>query len=135
MAIAQMTPRTAVTTLPNVSLNARVVLQPHTWYSCPTGKKAIIKGRAQCTGRGAAANTSIRFSGITMFTYNTAGAKDSFSGLQGYIFTPLTLTTDSGGEFCFFEVELAAGEIMETVQNSGTNAEWNVWADVMEFPA
>jgi len=136
MAIASLTSRTQVSALVEVSLNARVVLQPHTWYTCPTGKKAIITGRAQCTSRGAAANTGIFFSGVEMFRYDSAGAKESFPSLLGWEFTPRHLTTALNGEFCFFnDVELAAGEIMQTTQNSGTNAAWNVWANVKELPA
>jgi len=136
MAIATLTSRTQVSALVEVSLNERVVLQPHTWYTCPTGKKAIITGRAQCTSRGAAANTSLQFSGVTMFTYDSAGAKESFSDLLGWEFTPRHLTTALSGEFCFFtDIELAAGQTMITVQNSGTNAAWNVWANVKELPA
>lgn len=42
----------------------------------------------------------------------------------------------NGGQFAFFKVELEAGEIIETSQNGGfTNAEFNVWADVLELPA
>ena len=52
----------------------------------------------------------------------------------GYFNTPRSLTTELGGQFADFEVELAAGETIVTQQNTGTNAEFNVWASVQESP-
>jgi len=39
------------------------------------------------------------------------------------------------GGFRSFEVELEAGESIVTSQNAGTNAEFNIFAEVLELPA
>jgi len=113
--------------IPKFEINDRIVLQPHTWYTCPTGKKAIVKGRIQCTGRGAAASASFEAAGVIMFTWVSG------SGSIGWEQSPRALN-DGSDEFALFEVELSAGDIIETTQNSGTNAEFNLWADVQETP-
>jgi len=114
--------------IPEFDINDRIVLQPHTWYTCPAGKKAIVSGKVQCTGRGAAATASFEMAGVIMYTWarSTAagGTADEF---------PRNLTDVNGGQFAFFDaIELSAGDIIETTQNTGTNAEFNVWAKVQE---
>ena len=125
----RLTPSNVAQKIPTVEINARVVLQPHTWYTCPTGKKAIVKGRIQCTGRGAAANADFNVAGILMFQWdrNTSTPLPADDNPRG-------LTTADGGQLAHFEIELSAGEIIETTQNTGTNAEFNVWASVQETP-
>jgi len=113
--------------IPEFEINDRIVLQPHTWYTCPTGKKAIVKGRVQCTGRGAAATASFQAAGVTMFTWTAVATP------QGWETSPRNLS-DQTDEFALFEVELSAGDTIETIQNVGTNAEFNVWAKVQETP-
>jgi len=113
--------------IPEFEINDRIVLQPHTWYTCPAGKKAIVKGRVQCTGRGAAATASFEVAGVIMFTWTSAGTP------RGWELSPRDLASGDD-EFAFFEVELSAGDIIETTQSTGTNAEFNVWAKVQETP-
>jgi len=108
-------------------INARVVLQPNVWYTCPAGKVAKVKGSVQCTGRGAAANADFNAAGILMFSWTSNGAI-----VDDYINQPRVLTTINGGQLAFFEVELSAGQTIETTQDSGTNAEFNVFATVVE---
>jgi len=115
--------------IPQFEINDRIVLQPHTWYTCPAGKKAIVKGRVQCTGRGAAAVANFEAAGVVMYAWTSAS-----SGTTNADIIPRSLRTGGGGQFAFFEVELSAGEIIETTQDTGTNAEFNVWADVQETP-
>lgn len=125
-------PLGSVQKLPTIPITpVRTVVQPTTWYTCPAGKKAIVKGIVVCTGRGAAANADFRSRGEIMFSWikNTA----VIAGFD-YINAPRQLTTSNSGQYAFFEVELAAGEIIQTTQNSGTNAEFNVFADVQETP-
>jgi len=118
--------------IPEFEINDRVVLQPNTWYTCPAGKKARVKGQVQCTSRGAAATATITIAGIIMFQW-TFGTGHT-SG-DDYINTPRTLSTAAGGQLGFFEVDLVAGDTIVTSQNSGTNAEFNLWACVKESPA
>ena len=132
MTLPQVISRNQVQKIPTVEINDRVVLQPNTWYTCPTGKKAIVKGSVQCTGLGAAATADFEVAGVTMFRWNNATQP---TGSFDYLNSPRGLSTADGGQFALFEVELAAGEIIETTQNTGTNAEFNVWASVQETPA
>jgi len=125
--------RTALTSaqkIPEFEINDRIVLQPHTWYTCPAGKKAIVKGSVQCTGRGAAANADFNVAGVLLFSWVTAGGV-----VQDYIDGPRNLSVVNGGQQAFFKVELSAGDIIETTQNAGTNAEFNVFASVQETDA
>jgi len=118
--------------LPQVPITpVRTVVQPTTWYTCPTGKKAIVKGRVACTGRGAAATSTFKARGETMFEWNQSGVPIVN---VDYINRPRDLSDGSGGQYAFFEIELAAGDIIQTIQNTGTNAEFNVFADVDETP-
>jgi len=131
MTLPQIISRNQIQKLQGVSLNGRVVLQPNTWYTCPTGRKAIVKGSVQCTGRGAAANADFEVSGVVMFSWTTA--VNNVAG-DDYTMVPRGLSTSGGGQFALFEVELAAGDIIETTQNTGTNAEFNLFANVIETP-
>jgi len=111
-------------TIPTIDIKARVVLQPHTWYTCPTGKKAIVKGSATCTGTGAAANTTLRIGGVTVRRVLSAG------GATNWWFRDLAPDVNFT-----FEGQLDAGEIIDTIQDAGTNAEWELIAEVQESPA
>jgi len=116
----------AVQRIPEFEINGRVVIQPNTWYTCPVGKKARVKGQVQCTGRGAAATADFVAAGIIMYRWDgTAAALD-------FATAPRQLADD---QFADFEVDLAAGDTIVTDQNTGTNAEFNVWAKVQETPA
>jgi len=125
----RLTVRNAAQNIPTFEINGRIVLQPHTWYTCPAGKKALVKGSVQCTNRGAAANADFNVAGVLLFSWITGGAI-----VADYIDGPRSLSTVNSGQQAFFDVELSAGEIIETTQNTGTNAEFNVFAKVQESP-
>lgn len=112
-----------------IEINDRIVLQPHVWYTCPAGKRAIVKGCVQCTSRGAAATADFIAAGVVMFRWNNSAANSG-----SYLEVPRGLTTAEGGQFAEFEVELSAGDTIVTDQDAGTNAEFNVWATVQETP-
>jgi len=117
--------------IPEFEINDRIVLQPHTWYTCPAGKKAIVSGRIQCTNRGAAANADFLIAGVLMFSWNNAGAVPAGNWEN----LPRGLSTANGGQFALFDgIELSAGDIIETTQNVGTNSEFNLWAKIQETP-
>jgi len=133
MTLHQIISRNQIQKIPEIPLTGRVVLQPNTWYTCPSGKKAIVKGSVVCTGRGAAATADFDAAGITLFRWDKSTiivATETWN----YRDTPLELTTHKGGQTAFFNVQLAAGETIETNQNTGTNAEFNVFATVLETP-
>jgi len=116
--------------IPEFEINSRTVLQPVVHYTCPTGKKALVKGSVQCTNRGAAARADFNAAGIRLFSWdrNTAIIGD-------YIDQPRSLSTINDGQQAFYDLELSAGDTIETTQTSGTNAEFNLFAKVQETPA
>jgi len=128
MALPQIISRNQAQKIQSFEINGRVVLQPNTWYTCPTGKKAIVEGRVQCTGRGAAATADFIVAGVIMFRWTSAGTP------RGYELSPRDLASGDD-EFAFFKFELSAGDTVVTDQDAGTNAEFNVWADVIETDA
>jgi len=136
MAIARLTPRTQVTTLAEVGINDHITLQPNTYYTCPTGKKARLIGTVVCRDRGAAASVSFEAAAVVLFTWDRATQYIAV-GLPdvNYLTYPRALTTFAGGMIAKFEIDLAAGEFIRTLQNSGDNAEIDLNARVLELPA
>ena len=113
-----------------IPISGRVVIQPNTWYTCPAGKRAICKGTVLCDSRGAAATATFQAAGISIFRWDRSAL---FSPLA-YIDTPSSLSDGSGGQTALFEIELAAGEIIQTIQNVGTNAAFELLMEVLELP-
>lgn len=110
--------------IPTEPINDRVVVQPNTWYTCPAGKKAIVKGSATCTSTGAAANTTLQANAIPIKVCLAVGG-----GTNPW-------DRDIAPDITFnFEVQLAAGQILNTIQNAGVNAEWEMQAEITESPA
>jgi len=128
MALPQVISRNQIQRIPTIALNVRKVLSGGTdgdFYTTPTGKKAVIKGVATCTGVGAATTVDLNVAGTSLAEWQSAGG-------QADPFTPQDLAV--GVQFPF-EVQLDAGEILQYSQNSGTNAEMNVNAEILETPA
>ena len=125
MTLPQIISRNQTQKIPTFPISGREVLQPEIWYTCPTGKKAICKGRVQCTGLGAAAEADFIVAGVVMYRWIvTANQLD-------YNINPRSLRV-AANQMAEFEVELAAGETITTDQDSGTNAEFNLWMEVQE---
>jgi len=108
----------------------REVLQPHTWYTCPTGKKARVIGVVQCTSRGAAATVDFDIGGVT----NVQWDGSSFSTSINYSQNDRLRVPNGVGLLVnmLFDVDLVAGQDLETNQNTGTNAEINMFAYAIE---
>jgi len=132
LTLPQVVSRNVAQRLASVAINTRTTTQPVTHYTCPTGQKAHIKGRVQCTGRGAASTADFIPAGTVMFRWSKTSAPGTS---ENYIDTPRALSTGNGGQFALFEFDLAAGETIVTDQDSGTNAEFNLWMEVTESPA
>jgi len=128
MALPVITSRNQVQTTPEIQVVGRVVLQPNTWYTCPAGKKAVCKGRVQCTGTGAAATVQFNAAGEILYQWDTG----AFGA--GYLSEPRALGAASDEMALFENIQLAAGETITTTQNTGTNAEVNLWMQVKETP-
>jgi len=123
---------------PSVSINVRTVLQPNVYYTCPAGKVATVKGRVTCTGLGAASEGRFIVNSTIMYRWQGGGtpinvsvadaAAGYFDNFAAFKHTPLNV-------YRIFELTLEAGETISTDQNAGTNAEFNVFAEVVELPA
>jgi len=124
MGLPQIIARNQTQKIVTSTVNGRVVIQPNTWYTCPTAKKAVLKGRAVCTGTGAGANSTLSGAGVAIRRCLASGGSTLSSDQD--------LAPDVGFDF---EVQLDAGETLISTQDSGTNAEWNVIANVQETPA
>jgi len=128
MTLPQIISRNQLQKIPTIALNVRKTLSGGTdgdFYTVPTGKKAIIKGIAVCTGVGAAGIVNLQFVGVTIGSWlATGGTADNKlrDALSVDVFLP-------------FEVQLDAGEVMRYTQDSGTNAEMNINAEILETPA
>jgi len=133
MTLPQIISRNPIQKIPTIAINLRKVLSGGTdgdFYECPANKKARIKGSVVCTGRGAAADVDFVVAGTVMFTWDNA---DAIAG--SYLDRPFGLTTLANGQYGLFDVQLDAGEKLLYQQNTGTNAEMNMNAEVLETPA
>ena len=99
------------------------VTQPETWYTCPAGKIAILKGTCSCESTGAAATTDLNFAGVSYAEWQFSGGGTDINFLQN-----LTV-----GMTIKFEAQLAGGETMVTDQNTGSNANFKIQFEVEEF--
>ena len=124
-----LSPLNIIQKIPTSPISGRIVLQPHIWFTCPINKKAIIKGQVRCTGRGAAGEAYFNIAGLRWYTWDR-----STSVVGPYLETPDSLTTANGGQIALFEAQLNAGETVETTQNVGTNAEFEIFGEVQETP-
>jgi len=112
-------------------LPRRTIIQPTVWYTCPVGKKAVVAGTAQSTGLGAAGTGDLDVGGITKFRWVTGAPSSIIDNCRP---APNQLRVVLR-ERCPFRIELAAGEIVETNQSVGTNAEFNLDLEVFETDA
>lgn len=123
MGLPQIISRNIVQGIPTTTINLRKVLTGGTdgdWYTCPTGKRAIIKGKAVCTGLGAAANVNLKAGGLQICQWKASAVGDLILVIQTYF--P-------------FEVQLDAGDKLLYDQDSGTNGEMNMICQIQETPA
>jgi len=113
----------------SIGINRRdVASHPVTYYTCPTGAKAKCKMLVGCTGTGAAATVDILVAGVIMFRWLSAGF------VNNYLDAPRTLGA-TADQYAKAEFDLAAGEVVVSAQDSGTNAEINMFLEVQETPA
>lgn len=106
----------------SIGINVRKILSPFIFYTCPVGKKAVIRGTALCDSTGAAATVDLRVAGISIAEWQAAGGVPNPNVPQDL---------ELGTEFRF-EVQLNAGETLLYDQNSGTNASINVNISIQE---
>lgn len=97
---------------------------PITYYTCPTGRRAKIKGKVVCLGVGAAATVDLNAAGVSICEWQATG---------GGTLTQVPQDLAVGVEFPF-EVQLEAGETLASSQSSGTNANILINAEIQETP-
>lgn len=111
-------------------LNQRTVVQPTTHYTCPAGKQAIVKYRIQCDSLGAAATTFATIGGVRVGTWASGSIATASFGENAMVSNITTLVL---GGWATGEVTIEAGDTVVTDQNTGTNAEFNVFLTITEF--
>ena len=124
MTLPKLTSRNSVQTIASNKINVRKVLSGGTdgdFYTCPVGKKAIIKGTAVSDGAGAGTIVNLLAGGIELCDWDSSGILGTNNLTVGMIFP--------------FEVQLIAGGILQYTQDSGTNGEMQITAKVQESPA
>jgi len=123
---------------PAFEINGREIVQPFIWYTCPAGKIARVKGTVICTGFGAASQPRFSVAGVIKYRWGntinigsnvaTWNEGDNEGQNATLLFFPPVNTERK------FDVTLSAGQTIETSQNSGTNSEFNLFAEVVEKP-
>lgn len=114
MALPVITSRNPIQKIPTTALNERKVDEsPAAFYTCPTGKKAVITGGCMCTGLGAASEVRLLAAAVAVVRYDSGVLNVSVP----------------------FVCSLAAGETLAKGQNSGTNGELDLTCSVLETPA
>jgi len=137
MALPQVISRNQLQKIQSRGINNRVVLQPETWYTCPTGKKAHVEGSFVCTGLGAAAEAHVIIAGIITNRWIAATATGSMAiprGMTKYMDGSNNLTDPPIDTEQLIDVDLVAGEAIVTDQTTGTNSEFNGFLKVTETP-
>jgi len=123
MALPQVISRNQVQVSNKRPLSENDVLQPTTYYTCPAGKIAVIKGTWLCDDTGAAATVDLNAAGISIAEVQASGGG-----------TDPNVPQDLAEGLLFpFEVTLAATETLDVSQNTGTNANTTVLAVIEEF--
>jgi len=122
---------------PAFEINGREVVQPFVWYTCPAGKIARVKGTINCTSLGAAAQA--RFSAAGVIKYRWARTLAGGLATLAESHSPLLIQINNThfpppNTELEFDVTLSAGQTIETSQSSGSNSEFNVFAEVVESP-
>ncbi len=96
---------------------------PVTYYTCPAGKIAIIKGTYVCDDTGAAATVDLNVAGISIAEWQATGGG-----------TDPNLPQDLVEKFVLqFEVNIAAGETIASNMSSGSNANTVINIVIDEF--
>ena len=99
------------------------VTQPTTWYTCPSGKIAIITGTCECSSTGTGAQADLDFAGVSYAEWQASGGGTDINKLQ---------ELDIGIQIPFV-AHLSGGETIVTDQNSGTNANFKMQFTIEEF--
>jgi len=100
-----------------------VANHPITYYTCPAGKIAVIKGNIICSSTGAATTVDLLVDGISICEWQSAGGGTDIN-------VPQDLAL---GTLFPFEVNLVATDTLASAQNSGSNANLTLNITIEEF--
>ena len=116
MTLPTIVSRNQIQGIPSTALNVRKVNEsPAEFYTCPTGKKALISGSCSCDGTGAGTEIRLIAGGVVALRFDSGDVND--------------LTTK------LFNISLEAGQTLAKGQNSGTNGQLDLNCSVLETPA
>lgn len=121
MPVGEVRALNTVQRIPETPLNERSTLQPHTYYTCPAGKKAKFTGKVRCRTQGAAAHIHLR-DPTDFINYLTWAPSPSVGEIS------LNTWVD-------VELDLDAGDVIKSTQDTGTNATFDVFGKILELPA
>jgi len=115
MTLPQIISRNQIQAIPTTALNIRKTNEsPAEFYTCPSGKKAVITGSCLCTGLGASSEVRLLVDGIAVLRF-LAG------DVSALVSKP-------------FNVSLSATDTLAKGQNSGTNGELDLNCSILETP-
>jgi len=120
--------------IPDINIIRNITVTPDDLYTCPVGKRAIVKGLVRCVDRGAAGTVNFKANGVIIYVWNTA----AFINNQlhpAWTERPADMTTSGGGEVGVVDVILEATQTIRVDQSVGTNAQLKVILQVRELPA
>ena len=116
MTLPTIVSRNQIQGIPSTALNFRKINEsPAEFYTCPSGKKAIIEGQCVCDGTGAGTEVRLQANGINVLVFKSADV------------TALTSKP--------FRIQLAENESLSKDQDSGTNGQLNLNCSILETPA
>jgi len=120
--------------IPDINIIRNITVTPDILYTCPPGKKAIVKGIVRCVDRGTAAQGRFIAKGVILYrwdrnTFQTTTLHPAWSE------RPDTMSTNSGGEFAVIDLVLEAGENITVAGNTGVNSQFKTNLQVRELLA
>ena len=116
MTLPTIVSRNQIQGIPSTALNFRKINEsPAEFYTCPTGKKALISGSCACTGTGAGTEVRLIAGGVVVLRFDAGDVTD--------------LITKQ------FSIALEASDTLAKGQNSGTNGVLDLNCSILETPA
>jgi len=120
--VGRITARNTSQKIGTSQLLIRRTLSPFTFYTCPAGKRAIIKGVASCDQTGSAAQVRLKVNNIIILEWRSTGGDPN---------KPQELRVGDGGNL---DVEVEENQSLIYDQNAGTNATMDINAKIQETP-
>lgn len=127
MPVDDIIPLNQTQRIPEIKIDEESTTQPHTYYTCPTGKKAFFEGVVMCTTRAASPQASLRDPSDTFDFIVWNGTAISGDNEQ--------LRSLAEGVSRRVKLRLDAGDVIKTAQSVGTTAQFIVIGKVLELPA